>query len=190
MTELEAHSVAEYAKLCQEIDAAEAQWESTVRETRARIRELRNRNPSWTSDEDMSEIARLERSLRAPPLSAKYPEGVRIVRKDTCPYCRQSRVYDRRSWGIPKPSHVSSREFRAANRQQALRKLILQTNPGACDDCVSRLGNEFPEPLPPPQTAPLAPAGPPASQQGCVLVIGLGLLGLTGAALTALFACA
>ena len=188
MLELEAHSVEEYAKFCHEIDAAEAQWESYRRETHAQIRELRNRNPAWTSDEDMMEIARLERSLRAPPLSAKYPQGVRIVRKSICPYCQQSRVYDQRSWGIPRPSHDPFWDFKALHRQQALRKLILQTHPGACDACVSRLGKEFPEPLPPPPPARLRPVAPAASQQGCLLVIGLGLFGLAGAAGVALIA--
>ena len=186
MTELEVHSVEEYTKLCQEIDAASAQWDIYIRETHAKIREIRNRNPAWTSDEDMMEIALLERSLRAPPLSAKYPQGVWIVRKSICPYCRQSRVYDRRSWGIPKPSHDPFWDFKALHRQQALRRLILQSNPGACDACVSRLGKEFPEPLPPPPPARHTPAAPSASQQGCLLVIGLSLLGLTGAAAIAL----
>lgn len=190
MTELEVHSVAEFQKLCQEIDAATAQWNIYVQETHAKIREIRNRNPAWTSDEDMMAIALLERSLRTSPLSVKYPQGVWIVRKSICPHCQQSRVYDQRSWGIPRSSHDPFYDFRALNRQRALRQLILQTHPGACDACVSRLGKAVPEPPEPLPPIRLAPAAPPASQQGCVLVIGLGLLGVAGTAITALLASA
>ncbi len=139
MTKIEVHSVAEYEKLCQEIDAASAQWDLYVRETHAKIRDIRNRHPAWTSDEDMMAIALLERSLRTSPLSAKYPQGVWIVRKSSCPYCQQSRVYDQRSWGIPKSSHDPFYDFKALHRRQAMRAAIIKANPGACDECVSSL---------------------------------------------------
>ena len=172
MRTIEAYSAAEYDKQCNEINAADAQWKEFERQSRAKIREIRNRNSGWPSDSDMMEIAFLERRLLTSPLSEKYPQGVVIERKSECPRCKKTQVYDRMFWGTPRHSSHISWDFNALGKHHEGRTAAIKANPGACEECLDSLIHEHDD-------SQLFVSAPKRAKsgQGCVLVLGLLTLG-------------